>query len=281
MGALAFCFLALVAACGSDDEDDEKKQNPDQPFGATAIVVVVNPEVNTANASPVPTELGTDRNDIAVDAQPGGAATTDATGLAVIEDQLDAGDLSLEFGGGPTLPFTIVSDGDVYDLAVGYSGTEVAAFENFPIRYPVGGDILEFNESSDPADVTDALATDNNIVFFKNGSFNGDLTIAGDSVIFFAEGFTERQVVIEGSVEVKGTGVRVRGFDIKGDVTVAGNEFGMAFTIVRGTTSITGNGAAFLRNTFCGSVNVPSSNASLLDNEGVEPIAAPTAVCNP
>lgn len=273
--------LALLAGCGSDDDDeDDKTHDPDQPFGATAIVVVVNPSVNTGNASPVPNQLGTEREGIAVDAQPGDAATTDATGLAVL-DELAEGELSLAFAEGPALPFTIEAAGDVHDLAVAYNSSEVGAFENFPIRYPVGGQIIEFDESSDPLDVTKALAGQNNIVFFKDGSYTGDLTIEGDGVIFFAEGFTERQVVMDGSLDVKGTGVRVRGFDIKGDVTVAGNEFGMAFTIVRGTTSITGNGAAFLRNTFCAPVTVPSSNASLLDNEGLEPIAAPSSVCNP
>lgn len=280
---VAAALVFTTGACGGDDDEGgEQNTNPDQPFGETAIVVVANPVVNGANTTPVPSVLDPDRRDgIAVDAEPGGDTTTDASGLGVIDEGLAQGDLGLTFAGGPTLPFSIVSDGDVYDLAVAFDGNAVEASDNFPIRYAVGGQIQEFDETSDPAAIADALANNGNIVFFKNGTYTGNLLITGDDVIFFGEGFTERQVTIDGSVDVKGTGVRIRGFDISGDVTVAGNSFGMAFTIVRGSTSITGNAAAFLRNSFCGSVNVPSSNASLLDNDGLDPLPQKPEVCAP
>ena len=35
--------------------------NPDLPFGETAIVVVINPEVNDGNTTAVPASLGFDR----------------------------------------------------------------------------------------------------------------------------------------------------------------------------------------------------------------------------
>jgi hypothetical protein len=275
----ALLVACATAACGGDDEEAKKANNPDQPFGETAIIVIANPVVNTGHTTPVPSNLGTEREGIVVDAEPGGAGTTDATGLTVIDDGLAKGALSLAFSKGPSLPFTIVEDGDVYDLAVAYDGSTVSAFDNFPIRYAVGGQILEFDSSSDPALVTDALATDGNIVFFKQGSFESDLLIQGSNVVFFGEGFTKGQVEIRGSVEVKGTNVKIRGFDIAGNITVAGNGFGMSFTLVRGTTAITGNAAAFLRNAFCGAVTVPSSNASLLDNDGLDPLPKPDAPC--
>jgi hypothetical protein len=183
--------------------------------------------------------------------------------------------LDLAFDGNAILPFTVVAEGDVYDLAVGTDGSGVAAYPNFPIRYGVGGEILVFASDANPADVSEALSTNGNIVFFENGTFVGDLEISGDDVIFFGEGFTERDVVIDGSVEVRGTGVRIRGFVITGSVTVFGNDFGMAFTVVRGDTQINGNAVAFLRNAFCGDVVVPSSNATLLDNDGLPPLSAP------
>jgi hypothetical protein len=271
---LPFAAAVLTAGCGDDDEAGGPIRTPDSPFGETAIVAVVNPAVNEGNTTDTPSSLGTERGSIVVDAEPGGAGTTDATGLAVIQE-LARGDLSLRFGANASLPFTVVADGDVYDLAVGLGGSAVEAFPNFPIRYAVRGTVVDFDSSATPDAIARALDTDSNIVFFKNGTYTGDLTITGDSVIFFGEGFTQRQVVIDGSVIVKGTGVRIRGFTITGNVTVDGNDFGMAFSIVRGTTDIKGNAVAFLRNAFCRPVSVPSSNATLLDNEGMAPMPAP------
>jgi hypothetical protein len=273
-------LASSVAGCGDDDQPDGSAGNrPDRPFGESAIITVVNPVVNEGHTGTVPSEHGTTRSGVFVDAVPGGEATSDSTGLAVVKG-IAQGNLALGFDKGPTLPLTVVAAGDVYDLAVAYDGSNVATFDNFPIRYGVGGQIVEFATNAPPADVELALATNANIVFFRNGRYVGDLLITGDDVIFFGEGFSERQVVIEGSVVVKGGGVRIRGFTITGDLTVEGNTFGMSFTVVRGSTDIKGNAVAFLRNGLCGSVTVPSSSASLLDNDGMAPLARPAApVC--
>lgn len=268
----ACCFGLLVAGphggCGCATRD------ADRPFGDTAVVVVLNPAVNDGNTTTVPTSWSTQREGVVVDAVPGGSATTDATGLAVIEEVV-AGEVEIQFDAGPLLGFQIVSNGDVYDLAAAYNGSEVAAYPNFPIRYGVGGEIVVFNSNASPDAVAQALSTNHNIVFFQNGTYHGDLLITGDDVIFFGEGFAERQVVIDGSVTVRGTGVRIRGFTITGNITLSGNDFGMAFTVVRGETQILGNAVAFLRNAFYGPVTVPSSNATLLDNEGMSPLGDP------
>jgi len=271
--ALAATTAAL--GCGGDDDGHD----PDRPFGDTAIVVVVNPTPNDGNTAAVPGISSDIREGVGVDAEPGGGATTDASGLGVV-DEVAMGDLQLIFDSGPVLPSQILSDGDVYDLAVAYDGDTVTAFDGYPIRYGVGGEILEFATDADPAEVAEALGTDGNIVFFEDGVYTGDLMITGEDVIFFGEGLTERQVVIDGSVEVRGTGVRIRGFTITGDLTVFGNQFGMSFSVVQGNTQINGNPVSFLRNAFCGNVDVPSSNASLLDNEGLAPMADPDpALC--
>ena len=89
---------------------------------------------------------------------------------------------------------------------------------------------------------------------------------------------TERDVIIDGNVQVSGGNVRIRGFTITGDVVVNGNTFGMAYSVVRGSTDIRGNAVAFLRNSFCGTVRVPSSSASLLDNRGMAPLNDVTEV---
>jgi hypothetical protein len=227
--------------------------------------------VNEGNTTAIPQSASALRAGVGLDAQPGGTGTTDSSGLAVIID-LPEGGLNVIFDGGPWLPFTVAASGDVYDLAVAYNGEEVAAYPNFAIRYGVGGDIVRFSSDADAAEVSMALSTRDNIVFFRNGLYRGDLLITGDNVIFFGEGFTERQVVIDGSVEIRGTGVRIRGFTITGDVRVLGNDFGMAFSIVQGRTDVLGNSVALLRNALCGPVTVPSSNATLLDNEGIAPL---------
>ncbi len=272
---LGLCWFGLtvavlLAGCGNS----AGSRNPDRPFGSTALVTVVNPQVNDGNTTAIPESAAIVREGVGVDVDPGSAATTDATGMAVIDD-VATGEIDVLFDGGAALPLTILANGDVYDLAVGYDGSEVTAYPNFPIRYGVGGDIVVFSSNANPDAVTDALSTNGNIVFFRNGTFLGDLLITGDDVIFFGEGFTERQVLIDGSVTDRGTGVRIRGFTVTGSVTVQGNDFGMAFTVVKGETQILGNAVAFLRNAFCGSVIVPSSNATLLDNEGMAPLPDP------
>jgi hypothetical protein len=274
MTKLSFLAIGLGLAlqgCG----DVNNGANPDRPFGETTIVVVVNPVINDGNTTTVPAVYDETRvSGIGVDAHPGDSDTTDENGFAVL-DELDPGVIGLVFDGGPELPVTVMAEGDVLDLAVAYDGESVEAFPNFPIRYEVGGEILEFDSEADPTDVAEALSTDGNIVFFKNGVYSGDLLVTGDDVIFFGEGFTEHEVVIDGSVEVRGTNVRIRGFTITGDIEVWGNSFGMAFSAVKGATAINGNAVSFLANEFCGGVTVPSSNATLLHNAGMAPMDAP------
>jgi hypothetical protein len=252
-------------ACGGND--------PDTPFGETAIVVVVNPEANDGNTEPAPGFVADLYGGVDIDADPGGAGTTDDTGLAVLHD-LDDGDLDLVFDGVAALPFTIAAEGDVYDVAVAYDGEQVGLYSGFPIRYGIGGQIVEIPIDADP---TEALAEDDRIVFFEDGIHVGDLVIQGSNVILFGEGFAERSVVVDGNVEVRGTDVRIRGVTITGDLTVSGNQFGMSFGVVRGTTHLNGQAISFLRNVFCGGAEVPSSNAALYDNLGLAPFSAPGA----
>lgn len=274
--SLAFacaCSLGLLVA--GPHGACAPSMRPNRPFGDTALVVVVNPTANDGNTTTVPSSWSMQREGVVVDADPGGSAVTDATGLAVIDDVI-AGDAEIQFDAGPSLAFHIASNGDVYDLAAAYNGSEVTAYPNFPIRYGVGGEIVVFGSNARPDAVAEALSTNHNIVFFRNETYHGDLLITGDDVIFFGEGFAERQVVIDGTVTVRGTGVRIRGFTITGDVIVSGNDFGMSFSVVQGETQILGNSVAFLRNAFCGPVTVPSSNATLLDNEGMSPLPDPS-----
>lgn len=137
----------------------------------------------------------------------------------------------------------------------------------------MGGEIVEVATG---ADATIALNTDNSIVFFEEGLHVGNLSIEGDNVILFGQGFPDTSVTIDGSVEVRGTKVRLRGVTVTGGLTVFGNEFGMGFSVVHGDVQLNGQGIAFLGNVFCRGASIPSSNAALFDNEGLAPLAAPS-----
>lgn len=259
--------LSLAPGCGGGDND------PYLPFGETAVVVVVNPLPNDANTASPPAFVGTEYAAIEVAAEPGGASITDDTGLAVLRD-LDAGDLDLVFDGDAALPLEIASEGDVYDLAVAHDGAEVGLYPGFPIRYGVGGEIVVI---ATDGDATEALSTDDTIVFFEDGVHVGDLVIAGGNVILFGDSFEGEPVVVDGSIEVRGGSVRIRGVTITGDLTVFGNNFGMSFSTVQGATQLNGQAISFLRNVFCQGASVPSSNVALYDNAGLPPFPAPAA----
>jgi hypothetical protein len=259
--------LVTAVSCGGDDGD------ANLPFGATTVVIVVNPQPNEGNTAALPAFVGTEVENIDIDARPGGAATTDDTGLAVL-DELDAGELDLFFAGDVALALTIASRGDVYDVAVAHDGADVALYPGFPIQYGVGGDIVVIGTD---VDATEALNTDDTIVFFEDGVHVGDLVIEGSNVILFADSFEGDPVVIDGSVEVRGGSVRLRGVTITGDLTVFGNEFGMSFSTVHGAVQLNGQALSFLRNVFCQGATVPSSNAALYDNAGLPPFPTPAA----
>lgn len=262
---LVILFLALGAGCSGDGID------PDQPFGETTVVVVVNPPENDGNTAAPPAFVGSAVGGVHVDADPGDAANTDATGLAVLRD-LSVGPTDLIFEGGPAVGLEILRSGDVHDAAVAYDGEQAAFYPGSPIRYGVGGEIVVIGST---ADATLALNTDDTIVFFEDGVHVGDLVIQGKNVILFGEGFAEHSVVVDGDVEVRGGQVRIRGVTITGNLTVLGNNFGMSFSVVQGATQLNGQAISFLRNIFCQGANVPSSNAALYDNEGLPPFAAP------
>lgn len=81
---LAVITLVLSAACGGSGSGTPDANDPaNVPFGATAIVVVVNPTINDANAHTVPTP-GTARAGVTLTTDDHVTATTGATGIAVL-----------------------------------------------------------------------------------------------------------------------------------------------------------------------------------------------------
>lgn len=280
----AALFTACVAGCGGDDtggggSTTSTPDNPDVVAGLTAVVAILNPVPNAGHNTGVPAEAGDQRNAITVDAEPGQQDVT-ADGIGVVE--VPSGPLDLHIGPA-LLPLTVQAEGDVYDAPIAYNGSGAAFFANTPIRYPVGevSGALFFDPVDPLADIEVSLGTDLTIVVLGKGIYKGNLELPGKGVLLYGEGFTEHDVIIDGSVVVEGSEVRIRGVTITGDLSAKGNDFGISFSVVKGTTSITGNGGAFVRNVFCGTTTVPSSNATLLDNFGVEPLTTlPLGVCD-
>ncbi|WP_437726744.1 hypothetical protein [Sorangium sp. So ce861] len=127
-------MLACVGSvhCGGDDTTGTP-DDVDVPAGATAIVAIVNPVVNTPHTTGVPDELGDARDGITVTAMPGDSDVT-ADGVAVVG--VPAGGVELEVSGA-SLSHTVPAEGDVVDAPIAFSGSAAAFFDNTPIRYAV------------------------------------------------------------------------------------------------------------------------------------------------
>jgi hypothetical protein len=272
--------MALFALCGALACDDDEPPPPtttgvggggDLPAGATAIVAIVNPVENEGHNTGVPSAVGTERNGIEVDAEPGEVDTTADEGLAVVGVPVAA--IQLHVGAAPPVAHTVEAAGDIYDGAIGYDGAAAGFYENTPIRYAVGesSGAVFYDPNEDIATIDARLDEDDVIVVLRPGTYVGDLEITGGGVLLFGEGWSDRAVVIDGSVRAAGEGIRLRGLTITGNLDATGNTFGISFSLVKGMTNIPGNVGAFLRNVFCSPPSVPSSNVTLLDNWGIAP----------
>ncbi|WP_434041340.1 MULTISPECIES: hypothetical protein [Sorangium] len=276
---LALACIGFVG-CGVDDTRGPGiPDDVDVEAGATAIVAIVNPAVNTPHTTGVPGELGDARDGITVIAAPGSSDVT-ADGVAVVG--VPAGTIDLDVSGA-TLSHTIQAEGDVVDAPIAFSRSGAAFFDNTPIRYALGegSGAIFLDPSVSLTDLEGHLAEDDRIVVLRPGRYVGSMTITGKGTLLYGEGFLDRAVVIDGSITAAGEEVRLRGLTITGDLISRGNNFGISFSLVRGDVSITGNSGAFVRNVFCGETVVPSSNATLLDNYGVAPLEAlPPLLCD-
>lgn len=276
MKALRLVLAAWVVACEPRELDVSSMAataadvDAGLPVGVTFLVAVVNPAVNTPHNTGVPGELGDGRDGIHIDPMPGGAAAT-VDGLALVEVPAASIDL---FVGPAGLGLVVAASGEVIDAPIAFDGKAAAFFAATPIRYPLG-DAVFFDPTVSSAELEKALAGDRAVVVLRPGVYVGDLVITGRDVLVFGLGWSERAVVIEGSVTAEGKGVRLRGVTITGNLSSQAKGFGISFSRVLGATNVTGAGGAFLRNVFCGTTVVPSKSVLLLDNFGVPPLASP------
>jgi hypothetical protein len=273
MKRYATLFVAglAVLACGDSGTDPT-----DVEYGVTTFVVLANPIVNDQNQVAVPTP-GTTRSGVTVSVADGPSGTTDANGVVVLSP-IAAGAKTLSLSGGASGDVSVgIADKELREVAVALSGSTAQVMGN--VQYAFGGTVVEITPGMALADVNNALSQSNQIVFFKAGTYTGDLTFSGSNVTLFGEGTQGGSVTLNGNVTVGGSQNRIRGARITGNLTVPGSNFGMSFTRVAGAFELAGSGATLLNNGFCGTVTISGSGRNLLGNAGLAPIPEPAAGC--
>ncbi len=233
-------------------------------FGeVTSAVVVVNPIINQGSTTSV--VPGPARSGVSFRAADLAPVETDSTGLALVED-LPTGTVNLDFNPG-TSSFQVVQEKELYDVVVAYRDGTVQQIIP-PVRYPIGGTVVEVEPGDD---IAQAAASDNTIVVLAPGTYPGNLELRAAGVLIFGAWSPEDGPLstIEGNVTVLGGGNRMRGVKINGRLTSNANNLSVAFSDIASAT-ITGNGVSLLRNRItAGQASVPSSNAVLVDNAGI------------
>ncbi len=169
-----------------------------------------------------------------------------------------------------------IADQDLREVAIALDG---AASRMAEVRYEFGGQVVEITPSMSLADVNSALAQSGTIVFFRAGSYTGDLLFSGSNVTLFGEGPTGGSVTLNGNITIAGSGNRIRGARITGSLSVPGSTVGISFSRVAGDVQLDGSNATLLNNSFCGTVTIAGSNLTALGNAGMAPLAAPTGGC--
>ena len=262
--ALIACLVTTLG-CGND-----KGMNPtpiEVTFGETTFVVLVNPIVNDANDATVPTP-GSTQSGVTVSVAVGPSDTTNANGVVVLSS-IEPGTKTLSLrSGGTTRQVTVsITDKDLHELAIAFDGSNASLMAN--VQYAFGGQVIEITPSLSLAEVNGALSQSNTIVFFRAGTYTGDLQFSGSDVTLFGEGPQGGSVTLNGNVTVNGSRNRIRGARITGNLTAPGSDFGMSFSQVEGALDLSGSNGTLLNNVFDGAVSISGSGTRLLGNVGM------------
>ena len=268
----AVASLTLIS-CGSDGSNEP----PNVTFGETTIVVVMNPPVNDANATDVPTP-GSSRGGVTVTSDDGVTDTTGSDGIAVLADVMPGTrTLSVSDGANMGEVMVEVSDGDLRELAIALDSAGAAVMQS--VLYELSGQVTEVTPDMPIEQVNDALSESNRIVFFRGGNYTGNLQFSGSNLTLFGEGPMGGQVTIDGNVTVDGSNNRFRGAVVTGDLSIPGSAAGMSFGRVDGSFELSGSSGVLLQNTYCGSASVTGSDATVLGNAGLAPVPASAGGC--
>jgi hypothetical protein len=270
--ATILLLMAMAGlACGGDAITDP----PGVVFGEPGFVVVVNPVINDANQLAVPLP-GSARAGVTLSVAGGPSGVTDAGGVAVLVPVTAGSKLLTASGTGAGGQVTVSLGAEEFrELALSVTGSAVTMMAN--VDHDFEGEIVQVTPSTAISEVNAALARSDVIVFFRSGSYTGNLTFSGSRVTLFGEGPAGGSVVLNGNVVVSGSHNRIRGARITGDLSVPGSDFSLSFSRVDGTSLVSGSNSTLLNNGFCGTVTVSGSGTRLLGNAGLAPIPQPAS----
>lgn len=258
--------LLVCTACGSDSEGPGPT---DVRFGDTALVVVVNPAINDSNRYTVPSP-GATRAGVRLASDDGVAATTDASGVAVLAP-LTAGTRTVSVSGsGVGGSFTVtMANGQLREIALATAGATSEVMVNIDYK---SDRVTEISPATTLSEVNAALATSDTVVFLAGGVYTGDLDFSGSRVTLFGEGVLGGQVELRGNVTVSGSDSRIRGALITGNLNMPASGVGLSFSRVNGSTSSMGSDAKLLDNALCGSETITGPGTLVVGNAGVPPL---------
>lgn len=272
--ALLGVFLPwAVTGCGDDAATDPV----DVTFGETTFVVAVNPAVNDVSEEPVPAP-GSTRSGVSVAVQSGPSGTTNAAGVVVLAP-VEAGSRLVSFDGadGNGDLSLQIAERDLREVAVALTAAGAAAMAI--VTYPFSSRVIEVTPSMSEAEVNAALAESDAIIFFRSGTYAGNLDFSGSRATLFGEGPQGGTVTLDGDVVMSGSASRIRGARITGSLSVPGSNAGVSFSSVAGTLTVDGSDVTLIANAFCGQVAVSGSGLLALGNAGMDPTPPPVGGC--
>jgi hypothetical protein len=274
MSRAIFCVCVYVlAGCGGGGSGTPDANDPtDVPFGTTAIVVVVNPTINDANALPGLPAPGTTVAGVTLTTDDNITATTGADGIAVLAP-VTAGIRTITVSGAVNGGTFSVSIADRTLREVALATDEGRAQVMVDVDYKAD-QAFEVSPTMSNAEVNAILAVSDRVVFFKGGNYAGDLTFGGSRVTLFGEGVLGGNVILQGNMTVTGSDSRIRGTSITGSVTIPASKVGLSFSRVDGGVVSQGSDGMLLANALCGTDTVTGSGTVALGNTGMAPIVA-------
>lgn len=271
MSSRAWICLFLLSACGGDGGGAPDARSPtDVPFGTTAIVVVVNPPINDANAKTGLPPPGDVISGVTLTTDDHVSATTGADGIAVLAP-VTAGTRTITVSGavsGGT--FTVaVADKTLHEVALATDNGRAQVMVDVDYK---ADQAFEVDPTMTNAEVNNVLSVSDRVVFFKGGSYTGDLTFGGSRVTLFGEGVLGGKVSLDGNVTVTGSDSRIRGAHITGSLSIPASGVGLSFSRVDGAVTSEGSDGMLLANALCGTETVSGSGTVVVGNRGAPPI---------
>ena len=265
LSSLALAGLACgLLACGGDSSAT------DVSFGETTVVIVINPAINDANEAgniPLP---GRDTAGLTVSSDDGISNTSDGNGVAVLTG-LEAGRRTITISGNGIDASTVVqiTEGELRELSAAVINRTFAIMSNVGITSE--GTVIEIESTMSAEEVNDALDTSNVVLFFRGGTYEGDLDFSGSDAILFGEGARGGQVIFTGNVQVTGSRSRIRGATVQGTLSLPASNSSLSFSRIEGSTTVDGSDAVLLQNQFCGGATVNGSGVTAVGNLGLAP----------